>query len=102
MHISLPSAGIAMAQKFLLRPRYFINNLWKEGTRMISLAHENTLVAQLKLINAMDTLHRSEHGDFNIDIIQFTGTRCQIADIEFQITQSGIYKHPRSFGCIKR
>jgi hypothetical protein len=39
---------------------------------MISLAHENTLFAQLKLINAMDTLHRSEHGDFNIDIIQFT------------------------------
>lgn len=61
-----------MAQKFLLRPRYFINNLWKEGTRMISLAHENTLFAQLKLINAMDTLHRSEHGDINIDIIQFT------------------------------
>ena len=61
-----------MAQKFLLRPRYFINNLLKEGTRMISLAHENTLFAQLKLINAMDTLHRSEHGDFNIDIIQFT------------------------------
>ena len=60
-----------MSEKLLLGPSYLICDLWKEGSGTITLAHIDALLTQLELVDGMNALHWSKHGNLNVDVGEF-------------------------------